>query len=1140
VRPDRLMRTVRAAVRCGLAIGLALGFRAVADSAPPDAPLAPALKQANTELEVFFELKVRPLLVARCFRCHGEKVQKGDIRLDSAEALLGKTPDEGLVKPGHPEASRLMEVISYKDDPKMPPDGKLSDAESQILREWIRRGAYFPKQESGTSAVLLSSPEGIVRAKKTLWSLQPVTSPIPPQVKNHAWAKTPIDQFVLAKLEANGLSPSPAVDRRTLLRRLSFDLIGLPPTYAEVRAFEQDRTPEAIERVVDRLLASPLYGERWGRHWLDVARFSDTKGYVFTEERRYPFSYTYRDYVINSFNQDLPFDRFILEQLAADRLDQGNDHRANDHSALAAMGFLTVGRRFSNNINDIIDDRIDVVSRGLLGLSVTCARCHDHKFDPIPTDDYYSLYGIFASSPEPAELPLLNELPQTAEYRKFEAEMHRLQQARESFKAAKLVEAQDQSRLKASEYFQAAWDGRAKDAVAERKAADLKGLRLLLVRRWTIYLKRMLDSPDAVFLAWGEFAKLPDKEFGNRSREIVSKLKTWPTSAGAKGRINALVRDAFVHAPPKSMRDVVSQYGTLLAAAERRWKKLLKESSTGKQPTALPDGEWEELRQILYREDGPAVVAAEDVKRLLDRASRTKLTRLDNKIEALRVSSPAAPPRGMVLTDSPTPVEPVVFIRGNPGRPGKRVPRRFLQALGSDGVKPFAKGSGRLELARAIASPQNPLTARVIVNRVWMHHFGAGIVRSASDFGIRGSAPSHPELLDYLASRFMQEGWSLKKLHRQILLSAVYQQASVLRRDQEEKDPENKLLWRKNPARLEFEPMRDSWLEVAGNLNFKLGGRGFDIQNAAERGRRSVYAFIDRQDLPQLFRTFDFASPDVSTAQRPQTTIPQQALFALNSSFLLAQARALIRSDEGKDPAERVRLLYRRVYARDPSAAELQSAVVYVSNSNGADPPDDVVSAWHYGYGTLDLDAKRVQEFHPFPRFVDQRWGGATLPDSDLGWVHLTARGGHPGQDQKHCAIRRWVSPIAAEIEIHGTLEHPAARGDGIRGWIISSRQGVLREWTVMHDKRQTTIDSIAVQPGETLDFVVDCHKSDDSDGFAWAPVIKTKQIAGSFTSSVQLWHSANDFSGPPPPRLTAWEQLAQALLISNEFVFVD
>jgi Protein of unknown function (DUF1553)/Protein of unknown function (DUF1549)/Planctomycete cytochrome C len=1140
VRTDRPTRDMRAGARfrlgiarASLGICAALGSLTLTYGAPPDSPAGPAAKRVDAEQETFFESKVRPLLAARCYRCHGEKLQKGDIRLDSAESLFGKGADDGVVKPGHPESSRLMEVISYKDDPKMPPDGKLSDADTQTLREWIRRGAYFPSKPAGVAPVLLSSPAGIVRARQTLWSLQPVTSPTPPAVKNEAWVKTPIDRFVLARLETNGLTPSPAVDRRTLLKRLSFDLVGLPPTYADVRAFEEDHSPDAIERVVDRLLASPLYGQRWGRHWLDVARYSDTKGYVFTEERRYPFSYTYRDYVIDAFNQDRPFDRFILEQLAADQLNLGKDH-----SPLAAMGFLTVGRRFSNDVNDIIDDRIDVVSRGFLGLSVTCARCHDHKFDPIPTDDYYSLYGVFASCTEPAELPLLNGRPETDAYHKYEAELQQLQQARDDFVTTRLREGREDARAKVAAYLQAGWESRKSDSMPQKPNAEK--LRPLFVRRWAAYLNRMVDSPDAIFVALSEYGRLPQKEFAARAPHVAAKLQARSTAADSKQRINARVRDAFAQATPQSMRDVVARYGSLLAEAEKRWQKLLHDSPADKPPVALPDRDWEELRQALYREDSPAFVAAVDVKRLLDRAGRNQLLRLKNKIEALRANSPAAPPRGMVLTDQPTPVEPVVFIRGNPGRPGKRVPRRFLEAIGGPEEKSFKRGSGRLELAEAIASPQNPLTARVIVNRVWMHHFGAGIVRTASDFGIRGTGPSHPELLDYLASRFVREGWSLKRLHRVIVLSAAYQQSSVLRRDQEEKDPENKLLWRKNPARLEFEPLRDSWLAVAGDLDCRLGGKGFDIQDAIERGRRSVYAFIDRQDLPQLFRTFDFASPDVSVAQRPQTTIPQQALFALNSSFLLAQARAIVRADAGKGPAERVRWLYRRVYSRDPTDAELQSALDYVGSANTSEPPDDVVSAWHYGYGTIDVDARRVSDFRPFPRFVNQRWGGAELPDSKLGWVHLTAGGGHPGQDQRHCAIRRWVAPLACEIEIRGTLEHPSDQGDGVRGWIISSRQGILKEWTVKHDKQPTAVDGLAVEPGETIDFVVDCLKSQDNDGFGWAPVIKTKQVAGAATGSVQVWHSVNDFSGPAPPRLTGWEQLAQALLVSNEFVFVD
>jgi hypothetical protein len=420
-----------------------------------------------------------------------------------------------------------------------------------------------------------------------------------------------------------------------------------------------------------------------------------------------------------------------------------------------------------------------------------------------------------------------------------------------------------------------------------------------------------------------------------------------------------------------------------------------------------------------------------------------------------------------------------------------------------------------------------------------MHHFGAGIVRTPSDFGVRGTPPTHPELLDYLADWFVREGWSLKKLHRQILLSAAYQQSSGMSDAGFAKDPENKLLWRMNPTRLEFEPMRDSWLAVAGNLDLTAGGRGFEILNENEKSRRSVYAFIDRQDLPQLFRTFDFASPDVSTAQRAQTTIPQQALFAMNSPFLVAQARALAKAAASEKPETRVAAIYRRALGRDPLPHEQEVATAFVMNSNAVETADDVASAWQYGYGSIDSVAKRVQEFHPFPTFADKHWGGAKVPDDKLGWVHLTANGGHPG-DARHAAIRRWVAPMAGKIEIRGTLGHPADQGDGVRGTIVSSRQGTLGEWSVKQGNQETSLDAVAVEPGETLDFVVDCKESESHDGFTWAPVLRTKQAVGSPGSVVQVWHSTNDFSGPAPAQLNAWEQLAQTLLLSNEFVFVD
>jgi hypothetical protein len=579
-----------------------------------------------------------------------------------------------------------------------------------------------------------------------------------------------VDAFILARLEAKGLKPAPPADRRTLVRRVTFDLTGLPPTAQEVAAFEADASPDAFAKVVDRLLASPAYGERWGRHWLDVARYADTKGYVFTEERRFPYAYTYRNYVIRAFNEDLPYDRFILEQLAADRMPHGEDSRP-----LAAMGFLTLGRRFLNNVHDIIDDRIDVVSRGLLGLTVACARCHDHKYDPIPQKDYYSLYGVFASSVEPKELPLVGGPDRTPAYDAFEKELHQRQEA-------------------------------------------------------------------------------------------VAK----------------------------------------------------------------------------YQEEHKAELAARN------RKFRDGLRALQKKVDELNATSPAAPPRAMVLEDRARPVTPHVFLRGNPNNPGTKVPRQFIQILAGASRRPFQDGSGRLELARAIASKENPLTARVLVNRVWQHHFGAGLVRTPGDFGLRSEPPTHPELLDYLAWRFMEDGWSIKKLHRLILLSRVYQQQNVADPETVRVDPENRLLGAMNRRRLEFEALRDALLAVSGKLDRTRGGRAVDLFTAPFTGRRTVYGFIDRQNLPGVLRTFDFASPDSTTARRYQTTVPQQALFLLNSPFVMEQSRLLVARTEVAgcpEPEARIQQLYRLVYARAAAPEEVALGLRFLDDADPA-PRAPALTAW--------------------------------------------------------------------------------------------------------------------------------------------------------------------------------------------------
>jgi hypothetical protein len=733
--------------------------------------LAPALAAQGTPSSAeetarrhdFFEKKIRPVLAENCVQCHGAKKQSAGLRLDGRDAMMKGGDDGPVVVPGQPDKSPLLRALRHEGEIKMPPKGKLPDAVVDDFTAWIGHGAYWPEEKPGAA-----SAQADVRDH---WAFRPVRKPAPPAVGAKDWPASPVDFFILSRLEAKGIKPNPTADRRTLLRRLKFDLLGLPPTYEEVVAFESDPSPDAYEHFVDRLLASPQYGERWARHWLDVARYADTKGYVFEEERRYPYAYTYRDYVVKALNDDLPFDRFILEQLAADRLVAAGQAPP---AAQAAMGFLTLGRRFLNNAHDIIDDRIDVVSRGLLGLTVGCARCHDHKYDPIPQKDYYSLYGVFASSIEPKDLPLVAEPAQTKEYQEFQGKLKELEQA--------VTEFRDKNK----------------------------------------------------------------KELDAKNRDFQNKLRA-----------------------------------------------------------------------------------------------------LQKKVDAFKANSPSAPPRAMILSDLPKPVEPRVFLRGNPNNPGPPVPRQFLGVLAGDQRQPFREGSGRLELARAIASPDNPLTPRVIVNRLWLHHFGTGLVTTPSDFGVRSEPPSHPELLDWLAATLVEDGWSLKKLHKLIVMSRTYRLSSAENAAARDADPEGRLLARFPRRRLDFEALRDALLAVAGNLEAKMGGPAVDLLAAPFSGRRTLYGFIDRQNLPGLFRTFDFASPDATSPQRYQTTVPQQALFLLNGPFAHEQARALVRRPEvagAAEPAVKVRQLYRAAYARDPDEDEMRMALQFL-DATAKTPPAGAAAA---------------------------------------------------------------------------------------------------------------------------------------------------------------------------------------------------
>jgi hypothetical protein len=891
----------------------------------------PKARPVTPQEAEFFESRIRPVLTENCFGCHGQAKQKAGLRLDSLQALLQGGDNGPVVLPGDPENSRLILAIRYSGELKMPPKGKLPPPAVEALTTWVRMGAPWP-QTKNTLAGTAST-----EAWKRHWAFQPVRRPDIPETNDQTWPQSALDRFILARLEKSGLKPSAPVDRRTLLRRATFDLLGLPPTPAEIAAFEADRTPDAFARVVERLLASPHYGERWGRYWLDVARYADTKGYVFFEENNYPWAYTYRDYVIRSFNEDLPYDQFVLQQLAADRLPLGLDRRP-----LTALGFLTLGCRFMNNQQDILDDRIDVVTRGLLGLTVSCARCHDHKFDPIPSRDYYSLYGVFASSVEPTVPPLFEEPPRTKGYEAFAKELKTREEKLRQFVQSKHDELLRASRTRAADYMLAAHALQHQPSTEDfMLLADGGDLNPRMLDRWRAYLERTRKTQHPVFVLWHAFTVLPQKEFARKAAEITSRLEpsgAWPQP------INPLVRRAFAGKPPRTLAEVAHRYGELLNQTDKAWQTAIKQAIESKKPSppALPDPSEEELRQVFHGAESPTNIAMNpvgDLDLLPDRPSQAKLQELRKAVETWRTTGAGAPPRAMVLEDASTPYSPRVFLRGNPNNLGDEVPRRFLALLSGRDRKPFHDGSGRLELARAIVDRRNPLTARVMVNRIWMHHFGNGLVGTPSDFGLRSEPPTHPELLDYLAGVFMENGWSIKHLHRLIMLSAVYQQRSDGRPECKRIDPENSLLWKMNRSRLDFEATRDALLAVAGTLDARTGGipmKGFTNLTST---RRTVYAFIDRLNVPGLMRTFDFPSPDATSPQRATTTVAPQALFLMNNPFVLEQARRIVQKPElagEKDLAQKIDRLYRLLYGRQPSPDEVRLGVAYVGQSAAA------------------------------------------------------------------------------------------------------------------------------------------------------------------------------------------------------------
>ncbi len=874
---------------------------------------------ADDEKEQFFESQVRPLLAAHCFECHGEKKKQGDLRLDRKQFVFEEGDAGVAVVPGDLNKSRLWQVVQYDEsDTQMPPTGKLPPEKIEILKRWIEAGAYWPAEahaeEVKDKVGVPLKEDGSIdfeRAIANHWAYQPVQEQTLPSTSKTEKYPSPIDKFLITKLQEKGLSFSEQTSTQKLIRRLSFDLRGLPPTYQEVQDFEQNNSATAYSELIDRYLADPAYGQRWGRYWLDIARYADTKGYVFTSNRLYPYSYTYRDYVVDSFNSDKPYDTFVMEQLAADHMGYAeNDPR------LAALGFLTIGPRFLNRVPDIIDDRIDVVTRGLMGMTLGCARCHDHKFDPLPTADYYSMYGVFDSTYEPELPPLRGEIDTTAHgYDGFLAELQKREQELNTYKQNGHQELLTRARDQLEDYFPAAV--KALGLLPTDLELQFKhgAPRERLVLHWKNTLEQMAKAQNPVFIPSARLLTLKNEEIPVKIPTVLDELAQNPD-------IPSLLIERLRAANLASKLDVVNVYSTVLSEVREEWKQM---NAANAEATQLPDAGHEKIRRVLFDAGSLSDLAAGDQSPLFERDNHDKIREFQRKIDEWHATSPSAPARSMVLLDKPNLAAPVIFVRGNPGRRGDRVPRRGPQILNPSADAVFNERSGRKGIAEQIVSKQNPLTARVIVNRLWMYHFGTPLVETTTDFGIRTESPVHRELLDYLAWSLMhQHNWSLKSLHKEILLSQAWQQASTDRPEARKVDSENQLYWKQNRLRLDFEAMRDAMLSVSGKIDLSVGGRPVDIEKEPFPNRRTVYAFIDRNNPSGLLRTFDFPTPNSSSPGRSETTVPQQALFGMNSKFAKEMANGLSARVDTKTatPEEQAQQIVRLAYSRNATEAE--------------------------------------------------------------------------------------------------------------------------------------------------------------------------------------------------------------------------
>lgn len=877
-------------------------------------PLGHAQESLPDAEVAWFEQKVRPILVERCYECHAGSETQGGLRLDSKPGWMRGGDHGASLAPGDPESSLLIRAIRYRDrELEMPPSGRLPDSEIAILEAWVQRGAIDPRLEEPQGGAPALTGMSIEDGRR-FWSMQPLTDPKVPTPRDGQWPQTPIDAFVLDALERQGLQPAPPASRRDLLRRMSLDLLGLLPTAQEIADFEQDTAPGSIDRCIDRLLSSPQYGVRYGRHWLDVARYADSNG--LDENIAYGNAWRYRDYVVDSMNRDKPFDRFIEEQIAGDLLPGA------DRETTTGTGFLVLGAKVlaepdrEKLIMDTIDEQIDTLGKAFLGMTLGCARCHDHKFDPIAQRDYYALAAIFRGT-------------KTFGDSNFGAIKHwnEISYAdRDELAALKTVN--DAIAAK-----QAEWNA--------RKSQAMQALRERVRSQAVEYLTTAASLPPD--------ATLSQCADAGRSLGLHPRVLAYCRKHLEFHREDPLFEPWHAMVKSGDVAGIAKHYGELFSAATAAWEALKKENA---QATRLEDERLESARQALQDPSGFLAIPAK-MEHALDDAV---LAPLHESATELRLMESAAADETAVMgvCDRGVVDGLPLHIRGNHRQLGESIERDFPAVMRDPKSKPvFSKrSSGRLELARWLTQGNHPLTARVAVNRIWRWHFGRGLVATTENFGVLGEPPSHPELLDHLARWFMESGWSVKELHRLILSSSVYQMSTyhpnasaalIL-------DPENRSLWRFRSQRLSAEQIRDCMFQVAGRLDLRMGGKSVPLRNRQfvfdhtsidhtryDSSRRTMYLPIIRNHLFTLLEQFDFPDPTMPVGDRQATTVAPQSLLLMNADWVLESAERLASESESQSsaPEARIEWLYQQALQRAPTDREKEQWLEFL---NATDP----------------------------------------------------------------------------------------------------------------------------------------------------------------------------------------------------------